>query len=57
MQLKVVFIYADPKFVKAFEIQYHFQRVQLYKVAIYDVDEEGDPYEIVLEDQVTGSIT
>lgn len=39
--------------MKAFEIQYHFQLLKNYKVAVYDVDEEGDPYDIVLEDQVS----
>lgn len=31
-----------PKWVKSFEVQYHFEKREYYKVTVYDVDDENN---------------
>ncbi|GMH43130.1 hypothetical protein BSKO_11052 [Bryopsis sp. KO-2023] len=41
----------NPMFVRYFELLYLFHAVQKFKVALYDVDEQGDPEDIDLTKQ------
>lgn len=47
----------DPKFVTPFQILYEFERVQIYKVEVYDADEDKPPTELILSAQVNPTFT
>ena len=38
-QTEVIMDNLDPKWVKCFEVQYHFERRDYYKAVVYDIDD------------------
>ena len=42
-QTEVVKDTMDPKWVKSFEVQYHFEKREYYKAVVYDVEDFNNP--------------